>query len=89
MRRRDLIATTAVAVAGAGVLPTDQATAAHGMADTIEDVLFGQVFEDLIPGNQLAAQLAARTSAPPATASSPAACRGCSPMPPPAAMPPT
>ncbi|WP_432967681.1 helix-turn-helix domain-containing protein [Dactylosporangium sp. CA-233914] len=58
MRRRDLIATTAAAVTGAMVLPLDQAAAAHGMADTVEDVLFGRVSVAPIPGNQLAAQLA-------------------------------
>jgi len=59
MRRRDLIATTTAAVTGALVLPLDQAAAAHGMADTVEDVLFGRVSVAPIPGNQLAAQLAA------------------------------
>ncbi|MFB9240001.1 helix-turn-helix domain-containing protein [Plantactinospora siamensis] len=59
MRRRDLIATTTAAVTGALVLPLDQAAAAHGMADTVEDVLFGRVSAAPIPGNQLAAQLAA------------------------------
>ncbi|GGL93194.1 helix-turn-helix domain-containing protein [Micromonospora yangpuensis] len=59
MRRRDLIATTAAAVTGAMVLPLDRATAAHGMADTVEDVLFGRVSVPPISGNQLAAQLAA------------------------------
>lgn len=59
MRRRELIATTAAAVTGAMVLPLDQATAAHGMADTVEDVLFGRVSVAPIPGNQLAAQLSA------------------------------
>lgn len=60
MRRRDLIATTAAAAAGALVLPLDQ-TIPKGMADTIEDVLFGQgrVSVPPIPGSQLAAQLAA------------------------------
>ncbi|MFF3868030.1 helix-turn-helix domain-containing protein [Micromonospora sp. NPDC001898] len=59
MRRRDLIATTTAAVTGALVLPLDQAAAAHGMADTVEDMLFGRVSLAPIPGNQLAAQLAA------------------------------
>ena len=59
MRRRDLIATTTAVVTGALVLPLDQAAAAHGMADTVEDVLFGRVSVAPIPGNQLAAQLAA------------------------------
>jgi hypothetical protein len=59
MRRRDLIATTTAAVTGAMVLPLERATAAHGMADTVEDVLFGRVSVTPIPGNQLAAQLAA------------------------------
>lgn len=59
MRRRDLITTTAAAVTGAAVLPLEQVGAAHGMADTIEDVLFDRVSVAPIPGNQLAAQLAA------------------------------
>ncbi|MEO3745299.1 helix-turn-helix transcriptional regulator [Plantactinospora sp. B5E13] len=59
MRRRDLIATTTAVVTGALVLPLNQAAAAHGMADTVEDVLFGRVSVAPIPGNQLAAQLAA------------------------------
>ncbi|MDG4791112.1 helix-turn-helix transcriptional regulator [Micromonospora sp. WMMD1102] len=59
MRRRDLIATTTAVVTGALVLPLDQAAAAPGMADTVEDVLFGRVSVAPIPGNQLAAQLAA------------------------------
>lgn len=58
MRRRDLIATTAAVVTGAVVLPPGQA-AAHGMADTIEDVLFGRASAAPIPGQQLAAQIAA------------------------------
>jgi transcriptional regulator with XRE-family HTH domain/tetratricopeptide (TPR) repeat protein len=60
MRRRDLLATTAAVVTGATVLlPLDQATAAQGMADTIEDVLFGRAGATPIPDNQLAAQIAA------------------------------
>ncbi|WP_329474436.1 helix-turn-helix domain-containing protein [Kribbella sp. NBC_01484] len=59
MRRRDLLATTAAVVTGATVLPLDQAAAARGMADTIEDVLFGRGSAAPILGHQLAAQLAA------------------------------
>lgn len=59
MRRRDLIAATAAVVTGAVVLPPGQAAAAHGMADTIEDVLFGRTSAAPIPGHQLAAQIAA------------------------------
>lgn len=33
--------------------------AAHGLVDTVEDVLFGRVSVAPIPGNQLAAQIAA------------------------------
>lgn len=58
MRRRGLI-TTAAAMTGAAVLPMEQVAAAHGMADTVEDVLFDRVSVALIPGNQLAAQIAA------------------------------
>jgi transcriptional regulator with XRE-family HTH domain len=59
MRRRDLLATTAAVVTGAAMLPLGQATAAYGMADTIEDVLFGRAAAVPIPDHQLAAQLAA------------------------------
>ncbi|WP_202873564.1 helix-turn-helix domain-containing protein [Kribbella speibonae] len=59
MRRRDLLATTAAVVTGAAVLPPGQAAAAYGMADTIEDVLFGRATAAPIPDHQLAAQLAA------------------------------
>lgn len=58
MRRRDLI-TTAAAVTGAVMLPLDQVAAAHGMADTVEDVLLNRVSMAPIPGNQVAAQIAA------------------------------
>ncbi len=59
MRRRDLIAMTAVAVTGAATLSLDPAAASAGMADTVEDVLFGRLSVAPIPGNQLAAQIAA------------------------------
>ncbi|MFY1623588.1 hypothetical protein ACN268_10305 [Micromonospora sp. WMMD735] len=59
MRRRELIVTTAAAVTATMALPLDRATAAHGMADTVEDVLFRRVSVAPIPGNQLAAQLSA------------------------------
>ncbi|MGW6280391.1 helix-turn-helix domain-containing protein [Kribbella sp. NPDC055071] len=59
MRRRELLATTAAVVTGAVVLPLGQTAAAHGMADTIEDVLFGRVKAAPIPAHQLAAQIAA------------------------------
>ncbi|MFV2104076.1 helix-turn-helix domain-containing protein [Micromonospora sp. LOL_024] len=59
MRRRDLIATTAAAMTGAMVLPLNQPATAQGLADTVEDVLFERVSVTPIPGNQLAAQLAA------------------------------
>jgi hypothetical protein len=59
MRRRDLIATTAAVVTGAVVLPSGRAAAGHGMADTIEDVLFGRTSAVPIAGQQLAAQIAA------------------------------
>jgi transcriptional regulator with XRE-family HTH domain/tetratricopeptide (TPR) repeat protein len=58
MRRRDLIA-TAAAMTGAAALPLEQVVGAHSMADTVEDVLFDRVSVAPIPGNQLAAQLAA------------------------------
>ncbi|MGW1340342.1 helix-turn-helix domain-containing protein [Kribbella sp. NPDC002412] len=59
MRRRDLLATTAAVVTGAAVLPLDQRAVAQGMSETIEDVLFGRTTAAPIPGNQLAAQIAA------------------------------
>ena len=59
MRRRDLIATTAVAVTGAVTLPFESVKAAHGTAETIEDVIFGRVATEPLAGNQLVAQLAA------------------------------
>jgi transcriptional regulator with XRE-family HTH domain/tetratricopeptide (TPR) repeat protein len=59
MRRRDLIAMTAVALTGAVTLPAESVNAAKGMADTIEDVIFGRVAAEPLAGNQLAAQLAA------------------------------
>ncbi|WP_431947582.1 helix-turn-helix domain-containing protein [Micromonospora marina] len=59
MRRRDLITTAAVALTAASVLPTHPAAAAHGMANTLEDVLFGPVDVAPIPEHHLAAQLAA------------------------------
>ncbi|MBB5871722.1 transcriptional regulator with XRE-family HTH domain [Allocatelliglobosispora scoriae] len=60
MRRRDLIASTAAVVTGAITLTGMPApAAAHGLVDTVEDVLFGNLTAAPIPGNQLAAQLAA------------------------------
>jgi len=58
MRRRDLLAGTAAAAALAPLLPA-RAGAAAGMADTIEDVLFGRLAAEPLPDGQLAAQIAA------------------------------
>lgn len=58
MRRRDLLAGTAVIATSAALLPLDRATA-DGMTDTVEDALFGRLTAPPIPGNQLAAQVAA------------------------------
>ena len=52
MRRRDLITTAAVAMTAVSVLPTFPAAAAHGMANTLEDVLFGPVDFAPIPEHQ-------------------------------------
>lgn len=58
MRRRDLIAMSAAAMA-ATVLSGDQVVAARGMADTVEDVLYGRAVATPITGSQLTAQIAA------------------------------
>lgn len=59
MHRRELLTGTATVAIGAAFLPVDPVEAADGMADTIEDALFGRLAAPPIPGNQLAAQIAA------------------------------
>jgi transcriptional regulator with XRE-family HTH domain len=59
MRRRELLAAAAVIATGATLVPTAPAAAADGMADTVEDVIFGRLTAPPILGQQLAAQIAA------------------------------
>lgn len=59
MRRRDLLATTAAAMAGSLLPGGTGRVDATGATDTIQDVLFGRVTAAPIAGQQLAAQLAA------------------------------
>jgi hypothetical protein len=59
MRRRDLLSGTAIAAAGAAMLPLGAAVAADGVTDTVQDVLFGRLTAQPISARQLAAQLGA------------------------------
>jgi transcriptional regulator with XRE-family HTH domain len=89
MRRRDLLAGTVVIATGAALLPLDRAAAADGMADTVEDVLFGRLTAAPIRVTSSRRKLPppALITARPATPSSPAGCRTFSLRRPPAATP--